>query len=176
MTLSCRDHSRGEQAAPASGQPRRLPWLAVPKKADSFHGPLLPDPLMLKVHCALLMAAGDCPSYHPQNQRTCAAGRNGARATAARPRKTLMPFLLATARLVSLLFPAAAPWRSALRMAIVVAASISFAPTARAADVDATWLKGAFLLPERLATQIGSPKTRIARIDLFKDGLATLTT
>ncbi len=87
-----------------------------------------------------------------------------------------MPFLLATARLISLLFPAAAPWRSALRMAIVVATSISFAPTARAADVDDTWLKGAFLLPERLATQIGSPRTRIARIDLFKDGLATLKT
>lgn len=64
------------------------------------------------------------------------------------------------------------------RLSIIAAASLAAAQVVavEAADVDATWLKGAFILPERLATRIGSPKARIARIDLFQKELTSLAT
>ena len=68
--------------------------------------------------------------------------------------------------------------RVPLQVSIIAAAWVALAPggAALAADVDNTWLKGAFILPQALAAQVGSPKTRIARIDLFKQELAALVT
>jgi dienelactone hydrolase len=68
--------------------------------------------------------------------------------------------------------------RARLTVSIMVAAAIAAAQggAVQAADVDASWLKGAFILPESLAARVGSPKTRIARIDLFKKELAAVTT
>jgi dienelactone hydrolase len=60
-------------------------------------------------------------------------------------------------------------------LAVLGFACLHAAAWASAADLEQTWMKGAFVLPAELAAQIGSPTEGVARVDKFARPLAELS-